>query len=68
MTIKDFLKDSTIVEGYIKIQSWDDNNNPTIYTEGYNINLRGLMDKEIAYIFPYHNGNEACICIEISND
>ena len=67
MTVRDFLKDSTIVEGYIKIQSWEDDK-PIIYTEGYNINLRGIMDKEIAYIFPYHNGNEACICIEIFNE
>ena len=65
MTIRDFLKDSTIVEGYLKIQSWEDETTPIIYTEGYNVDLSGIMDKEIAYIFPYDNGTEPCICIEI---
>ena len=68
MTIRQFLKDETIVEGYIKIQGWRDDDNPIIYTEGYNINLNGIMDREISYIFPYDNGNEPCICIEIYED
>lgn len=65
MTVRRFLKDETIVEGYIKIQSWRDDDKPTIYTEGYNVDLSGIMDREIAYIFPYDNGTEPCICIEI---
>lgn len=68
MTVKDFLKGETIVEGYIKIQGWRDENSPVIYTEGYGVDLSGIMDKEIAYIFPYDNGTEPCICIEIIED
>lgn len=69
MTIRDFLKNSTIVEGYLKIQCWEGNENyPTVYTEGYSVDLKGIMDKEIMYIFPYNNGTEPCICIEIEND
>ena len=68
MKVRDFLKCDTIVEGYIKIQTWRDDGSPIIHTEGYNVDLRGLMDKDIAYIFPYDNGIEPCICIEIIDD
>ena len=68
MTVRQFLKDETIVEGYIKIQCWENDDYPTIYTEGYSVNLKGIMDREISYIFPYDNGIEACICIEIAEE
>lgn len=68
MIVRDFLKGETIVEGYIKIQTWRDDGMPIVYTEGYNVDLRGIIDNEIAYIFPYDNGKEPCICIEIYED
>ena len=63
------LLDNTTVEGWKKIQCWEDEDNPTIYCEGYNLSYaetREYRNRRISYIFPYTNGtNEACLCIEL---
>lgn len=66
------LLDNTTVEGWKKIQCWEDEDNPTIYCEGYNLSYaetREYRNRRISYIFPYTNGtNEACLCIELEEE
>lgn len=74
MTLRDLLNGIFAIEGYVKVQCWEDDNNPTIYYEGYAENgIRNkvgvYIDREINYIFPYQNRpNEAAICIELSEE
>lgn len=71
ITLRDLLENGT-VEGYIKIQCWENEDNPaiypTIYYEGNNCgDLEEYFDREITYIFPYNKTpNEAAICIELA--
>ena len=69
MTLRDLIESGINIEGYIKIQCWEDEDNPAIYVEGNNNSIdipEEYMDREIAYIFPYNTGCEAAICIESS--
>ena len=66
------LLNATTVEGWKKIQCWEDDNKPTIYCAGYHLfyeDIKEYQDREIEYIFPYTNGkNEACLCIELEKE
>ena len=66
------LLDNITVEGWKKIQCWEDEDNPTIYCEGYNLSYaetREYRNRRISYIFPYTNGtNEAGLCIELEEE
>lgn len=68
MKLRDLFESGIVVEGYRKIQCWEDEDNPTIYHEGYHEgDLEKYMDREIAYIFPYNPApNEAAVCIELA--
>lgn len=71
MTLRDLIESGINIEGYIKIQCWEDEDNPTIYAEGNNNGIdipEEYMDREVAYIFPYNTGCEAAICIELSEE
>lgn len=70
MTLRDFLESGITLEGYRKIQCWEDENEPTIYHKGYDEgDLEEYMDREITYIFPYNTSpNEAAICIELAEE
>lgn len=70
MTIRDLLNQMTI-EGWIKVQCWENSDYPEIYYEGYYI--KDLPDKykdrKVQYIFPYNTSpSEAAICIELEED
>lgn len=67
MTLRELLESGIGIEGYRKIQCWDDEDNPTIYHEGYDQgDLKKYLDREITYILPYTlTQNEAAICIEL---
>lgn len=70
MTLRDFLKAPYALEGYRKIQCWENEDAPTIYHEGYdNTGLpEKYLDREISYIFPFNTSpNEAAICIEVAD-
>lgn len=64
------------VEGNVKVQCWENENNPTIYYEGHMyggnipVDLSEYAEREVAYIFPYTfwHGNVciAGICIELA--
>lgn len=72
MTLRELLNSGVEIEGYRKIQCWEDENSPTIYHEGYD--NKGLseeyLDREVAYIFPYAINVEHCtiaaLCIELA--
>ena len=72
MTLKDFLKSGIVLEGFRKIQCWENEDGPTIYYEGFDnkgIELEEYMDREITYIFPYNpTPFEPGICIELAED
>ena len=66
MTLRDFLESGIVLEGYRLIQCWEDEDSPTIYYEGYDADIpEEYMDREIAYIFPFHTNSEAAIYIEL---
>ena len=66
------LLDNTNVEGWKKIQCWEDENNPTIYCEGYDLSYaetRICRNRRVSHIYPYTNGtNESCLCIELEKE
>lgn len=67
MTLRELLESGINIEGYKKIQCWENEDNPTIYYEGNGRNIpKEFKDREIAYIFPYNTGSEAAICIELA--
>ncbi len=70
MTLGEFLESGIVLEGYRKIQCWENEDNPTIYHEGTDVgDLEEYMDREIAYIFPYNpTPYEAGICIELAEE
>lgn len=67
MTLRELLESGIMIEGYRKIQCWENEDNPTIYYEGNNSeNLEDYLNRKITYIFPYnHSPNESAICIEL---
>lgn len=72
MTLRDMLDAGINFEGWIKIQTWDDMDNPDIHYEGYGVEKKQLedyLDREVIYIFPYNTSpNEAAICIELTKE
>lgn len=68
MTLRELLESGIVIEGYRKIQCWENENSPTIYYEGSNEgDLEEYMDREISYIFPYNpTPCMAGICIELA--
>lgn len=72
MLLRDFINSGINLEGYIKVQCWENEDNPTIYCEGNNHVLdipEEYMDREIIYIFPYmENDVTAAICIELAEE
>jgi hypothetical protein len=77
MTLREMIDNGVTFEGYVKIQCWENENNPTIYYEGY-INEDGTkafeeyLDRDVRYIFPYVINVGKCvigaICIEIEEE
>lgn len=72
MTLRDLL-DQITLEGWHKIQCWEDEDNPTIYYEGYDfypgIVLNKYGNRKVRYIFPYTvNDHEAGITIELEEE
>ena len=72
MTLRDLL-DQITIEGWHKIQCWKDEDNPTIYYEGYDFYPGTVLNKygnrKVRYIFPYTvNDHEAGITIELEEE
>ena len=71
MTLRDLL-DQITLEGYHKIQCWEDVDYPNIYYEGYGFPLDMMEqyeNRKIRYIFPYMVSNiEAAITIELEEE
>ena len=74
MTLEDLLRNVQL-ECTVKIECYEDEDNPTIYYEDYMIGgfpgeLEELHDREVAYMFPYtfYHGKAliAGICIELA--
>lgn len=72
MTLRTLMESGVHFEGYIKIQCWETEDNPSIYCEGYNNELdipENIMNKDISYIFPYtENDTTPGICIELAEE
>ena len=68
MTLRELFESGMVIEGYRKIQCWEDENSPTIYYEGSEYgDIKEYLDREIAYMFPYNPiPGEAAICIELA--
>ena len=71
MTLYDLL-DQITLEGYHKIQCWEDADYPNIYYEGYGFPpdiMEQYGNRKIRYIFPYMVSNiEAAITIELEEE
>ena len=71
MTLRDLL-DYTTIEGYHKIQCWEDCDGPIIYQEGYDFPprvLRKYGNRKVRYIFPFMlNDCEPAITIELEEE
>ena len=71
MTLQDLL-DQITLEGYYKIQCWEDADYPNIYYEGYGFPsdmMEQHGNRKIRYIFPYMVSNiEAAITIELEEE
>ena len=72
MTLEDFMNSGIKLEGYIKIQCWEDENCPILYCEGYSDSMdipSEYLQREIDYIFPYaENDIVIAICIELKEE
>lgn len=70
MTLRDFLESGIEIDGWRRIQCWEDGINETIYYEGYDFNTsKEYMDRNIVYIFPFERafGDGLAICIELED-
>lgn len=62
------LIDDVHIEGYVKIQCWEDDT-PTVYYEGDGIGIGDqYRNREILYIFPYDTGMCPGITIELDRE
>lgn len=70
MTLGEIFNSGMVIEGYRKIQCWEDEDAPTIYHEGTDAgDIENFEDREISYIFPYcPTPCEAGICIELAEE
>lgn len=70
LTLRNLLESGIEIDGYKKIQCWEDEDNPTIYHEGYD--FYGMdekyLDRKVRYIFPYNTGTEVGITIELEEE
>ena len=67
LTIREITEQIIEFQGYVKVQGITDYDEVIIYYEGegtYGIPEEHL-DREITYIYPYDNGEQAAICIEL---
>ena len=66
MTLEKF-KNEINLEGYIKVQCWEDEDYPTVYYEGHGWgDLKEYLNREVAYVFPYKAEHNVAICIELA--
>lgn len=58
------------IEGYKKVQCWEDEDSPTIYFEGYNFYDMDekYLERNVRYIFPYDTETESGITIELEEE
>lgn len=69
LTIRDITEQITELQGYIKIQSIQNDNTIVHYVGEGLYNLKDeILDSEITYIYPYHTGMEPALCIEIKEE
>ena len=71
MTIRDLFDNCVEVEGWVKVQCWENEDYPNIYYEGYSLRStpEKYLDREIRYIFPFMTTDiEAAICIELCEE
>ena len=72
MTLRDLFYQINI-EGWHKIQCWEDTDNPNVYYEGYDpypgVLLNKYGNRKVRYIFPHTvNDHEAGITIELEEE
>lgn len=55
MTLREMLDDGIVIEGLCKIQSWETENQPTVYYEETDLNTvpEHCLDREVTYLYPY---------------
>lgn len=68
ISLGELLESGIVIEGWRKIQCWENEDNPTVYHEGYD---EGDLDEhwnaEVAYVFPYTlMSGESALCIELA--
>ena len=71
MTLRDLFEQCVEIEGWVKVQCWENENYPEIYYEGYRVRSidQKYLDRYIKYIFPWKvTDNEAAICIELEEE
>lgn len=70
LTLKDLIEAGIEIEGWKKIQCWENEDNPTVYHEGdnfYNMDKK-YLDRKVRYIFPYYTGEMPGITIELEEE
>lgn len=69
-TLRNLIEGGIEIEGYKKVQCFEDEDNPTIYYEGYNFfdMDEKYLDRYVRYIFPYDIGTETGITIELEEE
>ena len=57
LTLRDLLESGIEIEGYKKVQCWEDEDDPTIYHEGFNFYGmdKKYLDKNVRNNFTYNN-------------
>lgn len=70
MTLRELLESGIVFEGCKKVQCWENENEPTVYSESMFVDEipEKCMDREVVTIFPYDAGNEVAICIELAEE
>lgn len=70
LTLRDLIEAGIEIEGWKKVQCWEDEDNPTIYHEGYSFYDmdKKYLDRNVRYIFPYNTGSEVGITIELEEE
>lgn len=70
LTLRNLIEAGIDIEGYKKVQCWEDEDNPTVYHEGYS--FYGMdekyLDRNVRYIFPYNTGTEVGITVELEGE
>lgn len=75
MTLREMINNGVVLQGYVKIQCWENVDDLNIYYEGYidedgAKEIEEYLDRDITYIFPYVINLGKCvigaICIELA--